>query len=96
MFTLNYTSGATVRTGRDGHPWKCNHAATARAEALDRAIRLGQPIAVVRAGKVSYIMHPDGTRTAPLGMTAPPLEQCSAGTGKACFCTPCRNERRGS
>ncbi len=94
MFTLQLTGSDESLLNEYGLLWTCQSAVTARRESSKRAARAGAPVAVIRGGKVSYIMHPDGTRTAPLGTIAAPLESCSKGTGKACFCTPCRSERR--
>jgi hypothetical protein len=66
------------------------HAQTARARAALEAAQENRAVAVCAAGKPRYIMHPDGSRTAPEGMAS----VCTRGSDRPCFCPACREERR--
>ncbi len=93
MFTLRYRGGAAVLT-RSGADWTCDHATTARAFAKATAAMLDQPITVMRGARVAYVMQPDGTARPPEGAIEPERTNCAKGSGQACFCIPCREERR--
>lgn len=84
-------------TGRD---FLCQHMATARNVAGERAELFTRPVLITRIGKsgalkASLVAHPDGSFTRPPD-SAPvnEREDCKAGTDVTCFCSPCRAQRR--
>ncbi len=94
MFTLEFANGGRVCASDTQLPIECRHASTARSEAELAAEACDLPITVLRDGKASYVMLPDGSRRKPDGSWSPPGAACTRGTGRACFCTPCREERK--
>jgi hypothetical protein len=91
-------------TDFNGPDARVRHSSTARAHALEAASRAEAAVQVSReiaGGKVkpAYIVMPDGTVKAPVGMKVPEREVCHkddpAWRG-ACFCSACRAERRGA
>ncbi len=93
MFTLRYSGGDPVLAS-DGKQWGFRHAQTARREATTAASEAGRPVQIMRGARVAYVMHPDGTTRAPEGSIEPDRATCTKDSGKACFCIPCREERK--
>ncbi len=97
MFALQLFSDGALRGpvfDEDG-PIETQHASTARRLAKAHAAREGCPVAVLRGSTIKFIMQPDGTVSPPPLAIVPERERCTRGTGRACFCTPCREERAG-
>lgn len=74
----------------------CRHMTTARSRAIECATRDNRAILVSRIGKAgairpSLVIRPNGTASRPGGMAG---EDCTAGTGRTCFCRNCRASRR--
>lgn len=101
-FTIHYLDSDGAPDGqlasdevKDGSvPWTSRHARTARERATRVARFLGQSMAVVRGDRVAYIIRPDGTVSTPPGMTVQAREGCRRASGRACFCSACRAERK--
>ena len=100
MYRLDYlSSGAAVKdfTGRD---FLCQHMKTAREQAAIFAIKGAEAVLITRIGKsgvlkATLVARPDGTFARPPGSKAAnEREDCKAGTGETCFCSPCRAARR--
>lgn len=90
MFTLAWDDeGETIPHVEASHASTIRRAAGKLAEVNRRSVR------VLRAGTVSYVIDPDGTRRPPNDVKVSPREQCTASDdGPPCFCTPCRAQRR--
>lgn len=69
----------------------------ARLEAMLSAATLGCPVEVCttigKRRQVRVVVLPDGSAKRPGHVEAEPREDCKRDSG-ACFCTPCRNERK--
>ncbi len=73
----------------------CSHMTTARARALVAARESGRKVQISRNGIVSLTVSPDGEFGRPLhSRPVSEVEDCTKGTGRVCFCSPCRAERR--
>lgn len=97
MFTLHYMANPTT-LGEAVHPieWSSQHASTARREAECVARGSGRAVAVMRNGRASYVMMPDGSRKPPPLARVPERAACTRDNGRPCFCMACRAERRGA
>lgn len=102
-FTIHYMTDSGGLDGqlasddvKDGtQPWISRHASTARKRAATAARFLGRNMAVVRNGdRVAYVIGPDGRVSTPPGVTVAERENCTRGSGRPCFCTACRAERK--
>lgn len=89
MFTLRYQGNDTVVP-----EWSSHHAATARDKARIVATAAQRPVEVLRGGKPAYVMMPDGNVTPPGGVVVAPRSVCTKDSGRPCFCTPCREDRK--
>lgn len=94
MFTLRYKGGDPVVNSQTGQPWSSQHAVTARSAARHAAKTRIEPVQVMRGARVAYVMHPDGSTTPPPGAIEPPRMNCTRGSGRPCFCQPCRDDRK--
>lgn len=75
------------------------HAATARAVAVELAAELSLPVEVCTTDakgrrKVRTVIQPDGSAKPPSNVERDVREGCVRDEGRACFCTPCRAERK--
>lgn len=73
------------------------HMTTMRGHALIAAMRKGQPVLIMAAGKPRLLVTPDGSYAKPPGTTSGDARtgDCRAGQGEgACFCPNCRAARR--
>ena len=100
MFSL-YVNDAPVMhdAPREAERFETRHMATARQRAREWAATTGEAVEVCTHDRetgrrrIRTIIRPDGSAAPPPGMTAG-REDCTRDSGRPCFCTPCRDERR--
>lgn len=96
-FILHY-----LEAGGDYPTWlePYNHMSTARKQATKLALLTNKRVQISRVlpeDKVvaCLIVGPDGTAERPLhSQPVSRREDCTRGTGRACFCSPCRAARK--
>ena len=95
MFSLLFIDSSGQRT-KPETPCEANHASTARTYARNLAQLSGRSVAVCRefGSRIAFIVEPDGAILPPPGVKVAEREQCTKGAGTACFCSPCRADRR--
>lgn len=107
LYRLDYietgTSGEVTEPVRDpiiGGDLLTRHMQTARSRALELSAEDGRAIQISRIGKggimrACLIVNPDGHTQRPRrAKAANPREDCKRDSGRACFCTACRAERK--
>jgi hypothetical protein len=103
MFELHYLNADGTITDLDRPLLPVSHMSTARllaaveAKHSDQRVQISRRVWTVPAitYKAALVVNPDGTCDRPLhSKPASKVENCTKGTGKVCFCSPCRAERR--
>jgi hypothetical protein len=105
LYRLDYCDGDQPEAVLEPLPWIggdliARHMKTARTRAIERAAKAGRPIQISRisgAGlmKPTLIVEASGRcRRPPTSEPMTPREDCVRDSGRACFCSPCRAERR--
>lgn len=102
LYRLDYLDGENTEPVRDpviGGDLLTRHMTTARSRALQISGDVDRPIQISRisgAGqmKVTLVVDPDGHCRRPAKSKPVAREDCTRGTGRPCFCSPCRAERK--